>query len=87
MAADNDRITQAVLKQVVENNTKVLERIDKRLEKIDSCIVSLEHRMSVVETRQEGMREDITGIRTKADGWNLINSIGASAAGLLAWFK
>jgi len=87
MAENNDRITQAVLKAVVENNTKALERIDTRLAKIDSCIVSLEHRMSVVETRQEGLREDVVSIRAKSDGWNLINSIGASIAGILAWFK
>ena len=87
MTNDNARISQAVLKKVVENNTEALKRIDTRLEKIDVCISDFERRLSVVETKQDHTEKDIEGLSRKTDGWNAINSIGAGIAGILAWFK
>ena len=87
MAENNDRVTQAVLKQVVENNTKALERIDTRLDQIDGCIRNLENRMTRVETRQDNIDGDMTRIERKADGWNIVNSVGAGFAAILAWFR
>jgi len=87
MPDSNDRVTQAILKQTLENNTKALERFDKRLDAIDTCIRSLENRMSVTETRLTNNEKDIEAISRKTDGWNLLNSVGAGAAAILAWFK
>jgi len=85
--ADNDRITQAILNQTIKNNTAALKEISDTLKDLDTCVRVLETRMSVAETRLDGQRDDIEAISRKADGWNLINSLGAGLAGILAWFK
>ena len=85
--ADNDRITQAILNQTIKNNTAALKEISGTLKDLDTCVRVLETRMSVAETRLDNQEDDIRNISTKADGWNLINSVGASVAGLIAWFK
>jgi len=82
---NNDRITQAILKQVVENNTKALERIDKRLDAIDVCIRNLENRMTRVETRQDNIDDDIDRLSRKSDGWSVFNSALAAIAMYLGW--
>ena len=84
---NNSRITQAVLKQVVENNTRALEKIDKRLKEIDDCVRGLESRMTAVETKQQGTEDDVDRLQRNTSAWNGLNSLGAFIAGILAWFK
>ena len=85
--ADNDKITQAVLVTVVENNTKVLERIDIRLEKIDTTVNDIDKRVSVVETKHDSLKESVDGIRVKSNVWDGINSFLFAIAGAFAWWR
>ena len=87
MVEDNDRVTQAVLNQTIKNNTAALKEIGTTLKELDTTVRQLENRMSVAETRLDDHKDDIDAISRKADGWNIINSLGAAAAGILAWFK
>ena len=87
MAEDNDRITQAILNATIQNNTRALETMATTLEKLFVSISKLENRMTRAETRIDGHKESINNLRAKSDVWNIINSLGASAAAFLAWFK
>ena len=78
MAVNNDRVTQAVLKQVVENNTKALEKIDKRLDVLDDCLHDLQKRQAVTETK-------VSGLENRVNTWGGVNSLGAAIAMIMSY--
>ena len=76
--AENDRVTQAVLKQVVENNTKALDKIDSRLKVLDDSMHDLDKRQTKTETK-------VDGLENRVNTWGGVNSVGAIIAGVLAY--
>jgi hypothetical protein len=71
-AASNVRVTQAVLKQVVETNTIVLEKVNKKLDDL--------------EGRTRKLEIDHARLDTTVKTWGGINSVGAMVAGVLGYF-
>ena len=70
--AANARVTQAVLKKVVETNTIVLEKVSDKLDDLEDRIRKLEI--------------DHARLDTTVKTWGGINSLGAVVAGVLGYF-
>jgi len=68
----NVRITQAVLANIVEANTKALDKIDRKLGDYDERIRDLEN--------------SYVGLETRVNVWSGINSLGAAVATVLGVF-
>ena len=69
----NGRITNAIIL------TK-LEFMSKDIVELKNDIKGLPTRVEQLETEQEKLR-------TKSDGWSILNSLGVFIAGLIAFFK
>ena len=70
--AANARVTQAVLKQVVETNTAVLEKVNDKLDDL--------------EGRTRTLEIDHARLDTTVKTWGGINSLGVMVASVLGAF-
>ena len=81
---DNGRVTLAVVAQKVDEVLRRIDRIDHACERYDTRIGALETGQAERRTQVNDIRNDVIALERKAEGWNLLNSLGAGVAAILA---
>jgi len=81
---DNGRVTLAVVAQKVDEVLRRMDRIDHACERYDMRIGVLETGQAERRTQVGDIRNDVDALEKKAESWNLLNSLGAGVAAILA---
>lgn len=74
----NGKVTLAVLGTKLDNVIHLLERHCEEADKRDE-------RLNALEKHQEGQDQRINNIEGKVNTWNVVNSVGALVAAVLAY--
>lgn len=87
----NGRVTLAVVKKEIEHLTsgvkELTDEVRKTNQAYDGRLRDLETSCAATDVCIKDIRADVTALEKKSDFWNLVNSLGATIAGIIGVAK
>ena len=88
--ATNQRVTNAIIHSEIKYLTKVVESVESQQKNLNTLQMASnidhENRLRNLEGNQRSLITSIDNLNSRVKAWNLTNSIGVIAAGILAAF-